>query len=767
MHCYINSKFDNYAINEKNIKFQKNQIFSKFKIYGYLTKLLLINTYNYALINIFIKILKTMKYYLIILFIVLSFLCAFSQNKKLTLEDAVFGGYSWLKPDNYECIKWRNDNSFTYINNNSLWEYNIEKNKYLELLTLDELNKICIDILLFFNFPVYQWLSKDIIYIIYKNEIFFIHINNQELSLHIPIPLIAENIDLDENNLSAAYTIQNNLFLKTKEGLEIQITNNKKDTVNGQIVHRNEFGIEKGTFWSPKGNYLAFYCKDESMVTDYPYVDVTIIPAELKKDKYPMAGMNSHEVQVKIYDLKTQNITILKTGIQKNQYLTNIAWNNNETKLYITVLNRDQNHMNLNEYDIITGEFLRTNIEEKHEKYVEPLYPIVFFRKDPNKFIWQSRGDGYNHIYLFDLNGSLIKQLTKGEWEVTEFIGIDENEDNIYYLSTASSPIDQLLYCVNISSGTIKELSANKGIHIPEINNNGKYIIDQYSNINTSNCIDLIDSNGNIIKNILYANDPLKEYSIGEMNISTLKTENGIDLYYRLIKPINFDSTKKYPVIVYVYGGPHVQLIKNNWLGDADLWDFYLAQEGYIVFSVDGRGSTNRGLEFENQTFRKLGEVERFDQMQGIKFLKRLSFVDTSRIGIMGWSFGGFMTVNLMLHYPDIFKVGIAGGPVIDWNMYEVMYTERYMDTPQDNPVGYEITNLNNYVDSLKGKLLIIHGAMDNVVVWQHSLSFIEKCIDVGKQVDYFVYPTQEHHVIGKKKMHLYEKMTLYFKNSL
>jgi dipeptidyl-peptidase-4 len=255
----------------------------------------------------------------------------------------------------------------------------------------------------------------------------------------------------------------------------------------------------------------------------------------------------------------------------------------------------------------------------------------------------------------------------------------------------------------------------------------------------------------------------MKDYKLGKLSIFKLKSEVGDDLYCRMIKPVDFDSTKKYPVLVYLYNGPGVQLINNTWNGAGDMWLQYMAEHGFVVFTIDGRGSDNRGLAFEQATFRHLGQVEMKDQMVGVNYLKSLKYVDDSRMGLMGWSYGGFMTTSIMTTYPDVFKVAVAGGPVIDWSYYEVMYTERYMDTPKENPDGYKETSLLDKVDKLKGKLMLIHGTQDNVVVWQHSLMFLKTAVDKGKQIDYFVYPGHEHNVIGKDRVHLFDKISEYF----
>ncbi|PIX36598.1 MAG: hypothetical protein COZ59_00225 [Bacteroidetes bacterium CG_4_8_14_3_um_filter_31_14] len=428
------------------------------------------------------------------------------------------------------------------------------------------------------------------------------------------------------------------------------------------------------------------------------------------------------------------------------------------------MLNPQQNYMKFNQYDATTGEFIKTLFEEKNDKYVEPLTPAVFLKKSPNQFIWQSQRDGYNHLYLYDISGKLIKQITKGEWVVTDFLGFDENEKVAFYISTEKSPLERNVYSVNLENGKVICLTSAQGYHTAMFCSSGKYLIDQYSSTELPNVYNLIDANGKKVREILNASNPLKDISMPEMQMFKIKAADGkTDLYGRIIKPLNFDASKKYPAILYVYGGPHAQMVENSWLGGAPLWDFFMAQKGYVVITVDNRGSANRGFEFESVIHRNVGTNEALDQMETVKYLKNLGYVDEKRIGVHGWSYGGFMTINLMTTFPDVFKTGVAGGPVIDWKYYEVMYGERYMDTPQENPDGYENTSLLNKAKNLKGNLLIIHGYIDNTVVLQHSLSFIQKCIENGILVDYFLYPEHEHNVRGMDRIHLLKKITKYF----
>ncbi len=580
-------------------------------------------------------------------------------------------------------------------------------------------------------------------------------------------PAEAESTDFCAKNNIMAYTKGKNLYISVKDK-EIAVTSETDPNIKMcNYVHREEFGITKGTFWSPEGTYLAFYRMDESDVTSYPIVDVTARVAELVPEKYPMAGMNSHYVTLGVYNIKTGTTVFMKTGEPREQYLTSVTWSPDEQYIFIGLLNRDQNHLKLNMYEATTGKFVKTLFEEQSDVYVEPLYPLYFLPGSNTEFLWMSQRDGNWHLYHYDTSGELIKQLTKGAWVVTEVLGFDTKGSQVFIHATLESPIEQHIYSVKLKTGAMKKVSSQPGTHYGDFSDDGKYCFDSYSSLTITSQAEIVDASGKTIAILLENTDPLKNYSMPTTEIFTIKNSEGTDLYCRMIKPASFDPAIKYPVIVYVYGGPHAQLVTNSWLGGSGLFLNYLAQEGFLVFTLDNRGSSNRGFEFETAIFHNLGSAEVEDQMEGIKYLKTLPYVDSERIGVHGWSYGGFMTISLMLKQPDVFKVGVAGAPVCDWKYYEVMYGERYMGTPENNPHGYKQSGLLDKAKNLKGRLLIIHGSVDPVVVWQHSLMFLESSIAAKKQVDYFVYPTEEHNVGWGNRGHLYEKIYRYFKDFL
>ena len=575
--------------------------------------------------------------------------------------------------------------------------------------------------------------------------------------------------DWNKISRATAYVDDYQLFVVNAQGKKYQLsTDGSREIVYGQSVHRNEFGISKGTFWSPDGQRLAFYHMDQSMVADYPQVDIFPREATYEPDKYPMAGMTSHQVTVGVFNLQNGKTIYLQAGDPTDRYFTNIAWSPDATTIYMFELNRDQNDCRLVSYDTTTGQRIAELYRETSDKYVEPMQPIMFLPWDSTKFIMQSQRDGYNHLYLFNNKGEQLKQLTKGQWVVMDVLGIDKRQKRIIIASNEANPIQRNIYSVDIKTGKRTLLDNGRGSHRGELSESGQYLVDRYTEPDVPRNIDVVSTQTAKSVRLLTAADPWQGYQQPIFESGTIKAADGkTDLFYRMVKPNDFDATKRYPTVVYVYGGPHAHNVEASWHWYSRTWETYMAQKGYIVFILDNRGSENRGLEFEQATFRQLGQIEMQDQMKGVEYLKSLPYVDANRMGVHGWSFGGFMTISLMLNYPDVFKVGVAGGPVIDWKWYEVMYGERYMDTPQTNPDGYEKISLINKAGNLKGKLQIITGYNDNTVVPQHCLSFLDACIKAGTQPDFFAYPGEMHNMRGHASVHLHERITQYFEDYL
>ena len=703
-------------------------------------------------------------------------LISIALDLNIAAQDKVFTASDYLNrelsPKSITGLSWRaGQDAFTWIENNCLIQKTVKNHvKADTIMKLESLNSKMKELKQteLRQFPSISWTGRDSFYFRDQNMIFLYDLSASNLTKVNEFDASGENVTISDRSFNVAWTVENNLFVALN-GETIQVNGEEnKDIVYGQVPSRNEFGINAGIYWSPNGKKIAYYRIDQSEVTDYPLVDISSRIAESSLIKYPMAGMKSEKLKLCVFDPQQNETVYLQTEGPENQYITSVTWDPSCRFIYAGILNRDQNHLVMNKYDAVTGKLVKTLFEESNDRYVEPLHELYFFPGDDSKFIWQSRRDGWNHLYQYDTDGNFLKQITKGNWEVLSLVGSDPQGSSVFYESTLESPVEKHLYRTEIKTGKTERITSGEGVHnifAPESMN---FFLDVFSGLQMARAYYLIDNKGTKISTLLEDPDPYIGYLTGEMSIFTIKADDGItDLWCRLIRPVNFNPSLKYPVFVYVYGGPHSQMITKSWTGGAGFFLNYMAQQGYLVFTLDNRGSSNRGFEFESIIHRQLGETEMADQMAGIRYLKTLGYVDADRMGVNGWSYGGFMTINMTLRNPGVFKTACAGGPVIDWLWYEVMYGERYMDTPMKNPEGYEKSSLINHVGNLDGKLLIIHGTSDPTVVWQNSLAFIDECIKQGKQVDYFVYPGAGHNMTGRARVHLFEKIAGYFNDYL
>lgn len=710
-----------------------------------------------------------------------------AQKRPFTIDDLIPGGSTYYQasvPETQYLAWWGDiciELGMDKCQKVDMQQKNTEKDSAFSTLTLENINttlsangRKTIDHLYNASFP---YTEKTYVLIDRGREKTLVDWVEKKVIWKADLTPDASNEDWNKDSQSIAYTIDHNLFVLTADGKSHQVSSDGSiDLIYGESVHRDEFGISKGTFWSPDGTLLAFYKMDQSMVSKFPQVNITLPSqtpdgesriATTSPDPYPMAGETSHKVYVGIFNPQTDKTVYLNTGNPTDRYFTNIAWAPDGKKLYLIELNRDQNHGSLDEYDALTGKKLRTLFTEDNDKYFEPLHPIQFLPWDDSKFIYQTRRDGYNHIYIYHVSGKLIKQLTTGNFEVSDILGFNKSQKTILYTSNEKDPLQQNVFSVDMK-GKRTLLGDATGWHNATLSESGNYFIDNYSSPLIARHIDIVSTSDRKGTNIFTAEDPWAEYKVPEVKVGTIKAADGVtDLYYRLILPTDFDPTKKYPAVVYVYGGPHAHNIDATAHWGARGWDIWMAQQGYVMFCLDNRGSEHRGLAFEQATFRQLGVEEMKDQIKGVEFLKSLPYVDGERLGVHGWSFGGFMTTSLMTTYPDVFKVGVAGGPVIDWRFYEVMYGERYMDTPQTNPEGYESTSLLGKAKNLKGRLMVIYGGNDPVCVPQHTLSFMRACIDADTYPDLFTYPGDGHNMMGTDRVHLHNVITRYFEDHL
>ena len=703
-----------------------------------------------------------------------------SAQQQFTLEDLNFGGKNYRNMiAKNRSLTWWGD-QLLRLSADTCWKVNPVNGKEKVLFTRDAINKGTgladdeqVTSLSYASFP---YPDKPVAVLYNHNERMLVNFKTRKVEWRQERSVGAVAEEWNKNSRAMAFVMDDNLCITDAAGNTRQVTSDgSRDLVYGQSVHRNEFGIEGGLFWNPQGDRLAFYRMDQSMVTDYPLITVPELDDSLQviatpaPEKYPMAGQTSHLVTVGVLDVATGDTVYLKAGDPTDRYFSNISWNPAGDIVYMMEGNRDQNVVDLVAYDAVTGNRMATLYHEAHPKYVEPQHPITFLPWDKEKFLLWSEKDGYNHLYLYDTSGRLVKQLTHGNWVVMDLLGFDTDRQAIIISANADSPIQQNLYRVDVATGQLTRIDeGGRGWHSGRLSTSGAWLIDNYQEPDVPRNIAIVDTRNNRQYRYFTAPDPWQGYTVPEYRCGTIKAaDDSTDLYYRLVLPTDFDPAKKYPTVVYVYGGPHAHNVDARWHYSSRSWETYMAQRGYVLFILDNRGSENRGRDFEQATFRHLGQVEMQDQMRGVDFLRTLSYVDTTRMGVHGWSFGGFMTISLMTNYPDVFKVGVAGGPVIDWKWYEVMYGERYMDTPQTNPEGYAQTSLLNKAADLKGRLQVIIGLNDPTVVPQHAYSFLKACIAAGTQPDFYVYPGQGHNMMGHQSVHLHERITRYFDDYL
>lgn len=712
---------------------------------------------------------------------ILSFLLVGSMSfaQKLTIEETVTGPRKYA-PTSLIAQQWRKDSkSITYVSadfTNLLEKSATNGWKETTLSTKAEFEAA-----LKAKFPTEEFVLRTFpTSITWKTTTAFeteiaSKTNNYKVVYNVTTKQITSAIGYSNEGAQAKFASNNNVaWLKdnniriTSNNKTIEVTNDENQAIiNGsENVHRQEFGIDSGMWWNASGTQLAYYRKDETMVGNYPIINWNEREAVNKNIKYPMAGMTSENVTLVVYDMASGKKVTLQTGEPKEQYLTMVSWEPTGKYIFIGVLNRDQNHLKFNKYNASTGALIKTLFEEKATTWVEPQHALTFVPNNPTQFIYQTDFNGYNQMYLYNTDGKLLKNLGFKDVVVTNLLGFDAKNTKINYIGTANNGLDRHLYQVDLKTGKTLQLTTISGTHNASVSSDGMMVLDQYSNATTPNEVSILNIKTKMANTTLVkADNPFTgKIDLPRIEMVSLTSPDGkTPLNGRLIYPANFDATKKYPVMVYVYGGSHAQLVTNKWLGGAGYFDIYMAQQGYVVFTLDNRGSEARGKRFCDVNHRNLGVNEMADQMKGVEFLKSKSFVDADKIGVFGWSFGGFMTTSLLTSQPDTFKVGVAGGPVIDWKYYEIMYGERYMDMPQDNPEGYAKASLLDKVKNLKGRLLLIHGAQDPVVVQQHSMNFIEASIKAGKQVDYFLYPNHEHNVGGRDRIHMYAKIADYF----
>ncbi|MCL2245981.1 MAG: S9 family peptidase [Lentimicrobiaceae bacterium] len=673
----------------------------------------------------------------------------------LDLNDLISGKY---RTESLQNLRWRtNTNQYVFVKNDTVFLTDAKTAKKEVYFTFAEIRALTpekdLGNHLFFNF-----LDENTLYFPAQK----LKITNPKNNPKITFYEIENIIDQSINDELFVVKEDGAVFVKSVKNNYHPIIislDTGKHIVFGKAVHRNEWDIDRGQYISPKGNYIAFYRMDESMVEDYPrlkgYGDI----ATVEMIKYPMAGRASHEVTVGIFDVNASTKAnkpvyhYVKTHKNDGEFLISLTFSPDEKSFFITHLNRAQNHAKLIEYDVATGNKVRVLLEELDERWVEPSTPITFL--NDGNFIWKSDRNGFSHLFLYDKTGTFLKQLTTGNFNVINILGLDAKQENLFFTAAAPQPTDRNVFCVHLKKGNITTLTSESGAHNPNFSSYFNYFIDDFNNLTTPREITLRDAKGKILNRLLYSKNPYAHLNLGNVSMGKVQNAEQIDLYYRTILPPNFDPNKKYPVFLYVYGGPHSQMVTNTFMSGGGFL-YYMAQQGFIVFSLDNRGTANRGSEFEKVIHRRLGTYDVEDQMCGINYLKSLPYVDENKICVDGWSYGAFMVLSLITQHPEVFASASLGGPVVDWKWYEVYYGERYMDTPEENPEGYAQASILDKVGKIKANTLIFHGGLDDVVVQQHSLELLEQAVKEGVLLNYYVYPSHEHNVRGKDRVHLW-----------
>ncbi|MBM1104690.1 S9 family peptidase [Aurantibacter crassamenti] len=696
---------------------------------------------------------------------------ATSQKKPITVEEIYRGAYTTRSMDALRSMN--NGNQYTILTIDSeRSEVSIDKYDY-RTLAKDEVIVSSADIggIIFHSYSFSEDESKillgsDIEAIYRRSRLGFYYVYDIATKANTKISdKKIQSPKLSPDGKQVAYVSENNIYLfDTSTKLTEQITTDgkKNEIINGVTdwVYEEEFAFVRAFQWNSSSTKIAFLKFDE---TDVPEFSMDVYGTELypseEKFKYPKAGQNNSKVSLHLYDVASKNIT--KVGLENPYYISRIKWMNNANYLSVQTLNRHQNHWQLLEVNVKDNS-VRLLIEEKDEAYVDVTDDLTFLADD--SFVCTSERDGYNHIYLYNQDGELMSQITNGAWEVTKYYGYDQNNDKIFYQSTENGSINRDVYSIDSSGKHKKRLTTQDGQNSADFSANFSHFINTYSSATTPNQYALHESKYGKKLKVITDNESLenklKSYKISPKEFSTIDI-NGNELNMYMIKPLDFDPNKKYPMMLYQYSGPGSQSVINKWFNERDYWHQILVAKGYIVVCVDGRGTGFKGADFKKSTYLNLVKYETEDQIAAAKKLSKLPYIDENRTGIWGWSYGGHMSTNALLKGNDVFEMAIAVAPVTSWCFYDTIYTERFLRTPEENPSGYDENSPFNYPELLKGKYLLVHGSADDNVHLQHTMRMIEALIQANKPFDWAIYPDKNHGIFGgNTRVHLYNKMT-------
>ena len=720
-------------------------------------------------------------YRIALLFFVLSSLSVVAQQK-ITLEEIWGGAFRTKGMDALNAMK--NTNQYTVLNyDRNSKSYQID---LYDFATLDKVSTL-------FDTKNHNEVKSIDSYTFDKNEKkILIATNSNPIFRHsftaeyyiydIPSKTVSsftanaiQEPTFSADGTKVAYAFENNLYVHDlSSGVKVQLTQDgqKNKIINGitDWVYEEEFAFVKAYDWNVTGTKIAYIKFDETEVPEFSMdmYNEGLYPTQTVF-KYPKAGEKNAIVSLHIFDLKSGTTKKINLGSYKDFYIPRIKWTNDAAVLSVQVLNRHQNNLDLHFVDANAGT-TKIVLNEKDAAYVDITDNLTFLKD--NSFIWTSEKDGFNHIYHYDKSGKLKKQITSGKWEVTNYYGFDEKSGMIYYQSVENGSINRDVYAIKVDGKSKVRLSSKTGTNSATFSPNFQYFINSYSSATSAPMYTLNNSkSGAVIKTIVSneaVEQKLAKYDVTSKEFFVLTTEKGHQLNAWMIKPKNFDASKKYPVFMFQYSGPGSQQVANTWNGINDYWFMMLAQQGYIVACVDGRGTGYKGAAFKKCTYKELGKYEVEDQIDAAKVIGKYNYVDASRIGIFGWSYGGFMSSNCLFQGADVFKMAIAVAPVTSWRYYDSIYTERYMQTPQENASGYDNNSPINHVNKLKGNFLLVHGTADDNVHVQNSMKMVEALVQANKQFDWAIYPDKNHGIYGgKTRLQLYTKMTNFIKEKL
>ncbi|RTL13715.1 MAG: S9 family peptidase [Flavobacteriaceae bacterium] len=721
------------------------------------------------------------KYSLLLLLLILNSLSILAQQK-ITLEEIWGGAFRTKGMDALSAMK--NTNQYTVLNfDRSTKSYQIDLYDFATLekvsTLFDTKNHPEVTSIDSYSFDKNE---KKILIATNSNSIFRHSFTAQYFIYDIPSTTVNSFTTnaIQEPTFSAdgtkiAYAFENNLYVHDlSSGVKIQITQDgqKNKIINGitDWVYEEEFAFVKAYDWNVTGTKIAYIKFDETEVPEFSMdmYNEGLYPTQTVF-KYPKAGEKNAIVSLHIFDLKSGTTKKINLGDYKDFYIPRIKWTNDAAVLSVQVMNRHQNNLDLHFVDANAGT-TKIVLNEKDAAYVDVTDNLTFLKD--NSFIWTSEKDGFNHIYHYDKSGKLKKQITSGKWEVTNYYGFDEKSGMIYYQSVENGSINRDVYAIKVDGKSKVRLSSKTGTNSATFSPNFQFFINTYSSATSAPNYTLNDSKTGAVVKTIVSNEAVEQklakYDVTPKEFFVLTTEKGHQLNAWMIKPKNFDPNKKYPVFMYQYSGPGSQQVANTWNGTNDYWFMMLAQQGYIVACVDGRGTGFKGAAFKKCTQKELGKFEVEDQIDAAKVIGKYNYVDASRIGIFGWSYGGFMSSNCLFQGADVFKMAIAVAPVTSWRYYDSIYTERYMQTPQENASGYDNNSPINHVSKLKGNFLLIHGTADDNVHVQNTMKMVEALVQANKQFDWAIYPDKNHGIYGgKTRLQLYTKMTNFIKEKL